>query len=178
MGTSTADRKPNAPDLSREALQRKHGEAVSKARAAGLRITESRLNREGLPSGSAAPDFRLSDLHGSQYGLSDFRGKRVLLVFSDPACEPCQALAPSLQQIHQRHAADSLQVIVISRGDLEANRAKVLEHRLTFPVLLQRSWEVSKDYAMFATPVGYLINEYGVISKDVAIGADAILELV
>jgi hypothetical protein len=69
-------------------------------------------------------------------------------------------------------------VIVISRGDLEANRAKVLEHRLTFPVLLQRSWGVSKDYAMFATPVGYLINEYGVISKDVAIGADAILELV
>jgi hypothetical protein len=43
--------------------------------------------------------------------------------------------------------------------------------------LLQRQWEVSRDYAMFATPVGYLIGPSGVIEQDVAIGAEAIVAL-
>ena len=44
-------------------------------------------------------------------------------------------------------------------------------------MLLQRRWEVSKEYGIFATPVGYLIDEEGVIAKDVAVGSDAILRL-
>jgi len=43
--------------------------------------------------------------------------------------------------------------------------------------VLQRQWEVSREYAMFATPVGYLIDEQGSIAADVATGVDAILAL-
>jgi hypothetical protein len=66
---------------------------------------------------------------------------------------------------------------MVSRGDVSDNQKKVAEHGLTFPVALQKSWEVSRDYAMFATPVGYLIDERGVIASDVAIGAEGILAL-
>lgn len=66
---------------------------------------------------------------------------------------------------------------MVSRGDEEANRAKVAEHGLTFPVSLQRQREVSRDYAMFATPVAYRINEEGIIVRDVAVGVDPILAL-
>ena len=54
------------------------------------------------------------------------------------------------------------------------------EHRASVehPVLLQKHWEVSKDYAMFATPVGYLINQNGRVAKPVAVGGKAILGLV
>ena len=55
---------------------------------------------------------------------------------------------------------------------------KIAEHGLTFPVALQRHWEISRDYGIFATPVGYLIDERGVIAADVAVGAKAILALV
>jgi hypothetical protein len=39
---------------------------------------------------------------------------------------------------------------------------------LTFPVFLQQQWENSRRYAMFATPVAYLIDVAGVITHDVA----------
>jgi hypothetical protein len=36
----------------------------------------------------------------------------------------------------------------------------------------------SRRYAMFTTPVAYLIDEAGVIIQDVAAGTDAILDLI
>jgi peroxiredoxin len=67
---------------------------------------------------------------------------------------------------------------MVSRGDVDENKKKAKELDIKFPVLLQKGWEVSKDYAMFATPVAYLIDEDGVITNDVAVGANSILELV
>lgn len=66
---------------------------------------------------------------------------------------------------------------MISRGDVDANRAKAAQHRLTFPIGLQRHWEISKLYAMFATPIAYLIDGDGRVAAPVAKGPDAILGL-
>jgi peroxiredoxin len=91
-----------------------------------------------------------------ELSLSDFRGTRVLLVFSDPECGPCDELAPQLQEVHLQQP--ELEVLVVSRRDSEANRAKANALGLSFSIVLQKQWEVSRKYAMFATPVGYLIN--------------------
>jgi hypothetical protein len=64
---------------------------------------------------------------------------------------------------------------MISRGDPEMNRVKVAEHGLTFPVVLQRQWEISREYGMFMTPIAYSIDERGIIARDVAVGGEAIL---
>jgi hypothetical protein len=66
---------------------------------------------------------------------------------------------------------------MISQGEAEENRAKVKEHGITFPVVLQKQWEVSRDYAYFATPVAYLIDEAGAIGADVAVGVDGVVDL-
>lgn len=70
-----------------------------------------------------------------------------------------------------------LQVLMISRGDVDENGRKVAQHGLTLPVVLQQQWEISRLYGMFATPIGYLLDDHGVIAADVAVGADAILAL-
>ena len=44
---------------------------------------------------------------------------------------------------------------MINKGEAKENRAKVKEHGLTFPVVLQQQWEISRRYAMFATPTAY-----------------------
>ena len=62
-------------------------------------LAKSRLNRAGLAKGTAAPAFRLPMLDGSETALSDYAGRRLLLVFSDPACAPCTALLPKLGRI-------------------------------------------------------------------------------
>jgi peroxiredoxin len=137
--------------------------------------TRSRLVRDGLPAGTRAPDFRLSRLDGGDLSLEELRGRPVLLVFSDPACGPCDLLAPELEQLHRR--ASYLQVVMVSRGDVAANRAKAAAYDLTFPIVVQQRWEISRAYGMFATPIGYLIDSNGVIDAGVAVGAQAILAL-
>jgi peroxiredoxin len=138
-------------------------------------VSESRLNRSGLKAGTPAPNFRLPRLDGKELALEDYRDQRVLLVFTDPGCSPCELLAPHLERVHRERK--DLQVLMISRQDVETNRQKVAKLGLTFPVVLQKNWEVSLRYAMFATPAGYLINERGVLASDVAEGFDAILAL-
>jgi peroxiredoxin len=173
-------------------------------------VARSKIKRDGLKAGTPAPDFRLSRLDGrGELSLSDFRGQRVLLVFSSPDCGPCNTLAPKLEKFHRANprrepSADSLSytggeeslqpvgrvpsrgehqagdspsalhVIMISKGEPKENRAKVKEHGLTFPIVLQQQWEISRRYAMFATPIAYLIDEGGVITRNVAVGIEAI----
>jgi peroxiredoxin len=117
----------------------------------------------------------LPRIDGGELALNQLRGRHVLLVFSDPECGPCEELAPRLQELHQRR--EDLQVVVVSRRGLDANRAKAAALGLRFPIVLQRQWEISREYGMFATPIGYLIDEQGVIASDVAVGVEPILAL-
>jgi peroxiredoxin len=132
----------------------------------------------GLKAGTRAPVFLLPDLQGRMVSLEEYRGRRVLLVFSDPQCEPCDELAPHLVRLHREHANDGLGVILVGRGNAEENHRKAEEHGFEFPVLLQdRKWKVSKEYGILATPAAFLIGEDGVIARDAAVGKDPILAL-
>ncbi|HAB18867.1 MAG TPA: TlpA disulfide reductase family protein [Verrucomicrobiota bacterium] len=139
-------------------------------------LSRSRIQRDGLKAGTRAPDFLLPRLDGrGDLALEEFRGRRLLLIFSDPHCGPCQALAPHLEEFHRTHP--ELPVVMISRGEPAENRAKVKEHGLTFPVVMQQQWEISRRYAMFATPMAYLIDGRGVIAREVAVGPEPIRKL-
>jgi methylamine dehydrogenase accessory protein MauD len=146
-----------------------HGEGRRGKANRGLHT--SRLKRDGLKAGTPAPPFRLPGLDGGELSLEEFRGRRVLLVFSDPECGPCAELAPALEKFHRQ---GDVPVLMISRRDAEANRQKAAELGITFPVVLQRHWEISMLYAMFATPIAYLIDERGVLATDVMVGAGTI----
>ena len=138
-------------------------------------LARSRLNRSGLKAGAVAPEFRLPRIDGGELSLADLRGKRVLLVFSDPNCGPCDELAPRLQELHEERP--DLAVLVISRQDVETTRAKAAALGLSLPIVMQQQWEISKQYGMFATPIGYLIDEEGIVEHDVAVGVEPILAL-
>jgi peroxiredoxin len=157
---------PAAPAAAEENGERPKGKANR-----GLHT--SRLRRDGLKAGTPAPSFRLPCLDGGELSLEEFRGRRLLLVFSDPDCGPCATLAPVLEQYHRGGAA----VLMLSRRDAEANRRKVAELGLTFPVVLQRHWEISLLYGMFATPIAYLIDEEGILATDVVVGDQPIRNL-
>src|SRR3569833_1318725 len=139
-------------------------------------LADSKLNRSGLPAGATAPDFRIQGLHGGEIALGDHRGKRVLLVFSAPTCGPCNLVTPELERLHRCSA--HVQVLMVSRGDLEANLAKAADQHLTFPIGLQRQWEISREYALFATPVAYLIDANGIVEQEPAVGAEAVIAVV
>src|SRR5207247_1488630 len=66
-------------------------------------LARSKIKRDGLKAGTPAPDFRLPRLDGrGDLSLEEFRGRRVLLVFSSPHCGPCDTLAPELEKFHRK----------------------------------------------------------------------------
>lgn len=163
----------DVPALAQEIAQ----ESSAKARLPGERpLAESRIERNGLKAGTRAPQFTLQTIYGRMVSLDEYLGRRVLLIFSDPHCGPCDEAARELARFHREHG-DDLSLLMIGRGELEENRKKAEQHGIDFPVVVQEKWRVSKDYGIFATPVAFLVDEEGVIVKDVAIGPEAILAL-
>jgi peroxiredoxin len=159
------------PVLASEAARGK--EALASERA----LAESRIERSGIPAGSRAPSFRLPDLQGREISLDDYSGRRVLIVFSDPTCGPCDAVSCDLARFEREHRANGLDVLMVSRGPVDENRRKACEQGIEFPVVVQPGWNVSKQYGIFATPVAFLVDERGVIARDVARGGPEIMQL-
>src|SRR2546427_1858453 len=155
-------------------------EKVGAGPVPGLRtrpVSESRIVRDGLKAGTPAPGFSLPDIHGGTVSLNQFRGRKVLLVFSDPQCGPCDVLAPKLARFHRKHGNNGLSVVMVGRGDREENRKKAMQHGIAFPVVLQEKWKLSREYGIFATPTGFLIGQDGVIVRNVATGPDEVMAL-
>jgi len=140
-------------------------------------LHESRLERDGLERGTPAPSFTLPTTDGEQVSLEDYRGRRVLLVFSDPGCGPCDELLPGLVALHERLDERDAALLLVGRGELEANREKRARYGIEFPVVLQHRWRLSRDYGIFATPVAFLIGGDGIIAADVAQGQNEIMAL-
>jgi methylamine dehydrogenase accessory protein MauD len=120
--------------------------------------TPSRLGRSGLRPGKKAPDFTLPSAAGPEVSLQDFAGRKVLLVFTQSGCGPCQAIVPELNRL-----GAEVQVLAVNNGDAAAARQGVDVARPRFPVLLQKQFNVSRQYEVFATPFAFLIDERGVI---------------
>ena len=128
----------------------------------------------GLPVGSPAPGFELPDLNGEKLTLDSLRspGQPVMLIFTDPGCEPCTELLPEIGR-WQRDYSDELTVSLISRGDPEENRAKSAEHGVE-RVLLQQDWEVADAYQVDGTPSAVLVRPDGTIGSSLALGYEAV----
>jgi methylamine dehydrogenase accessory protein MauD len=126
----------------------------------------SRIGREGLKVGRKALDFTLPAASGGQRSLTEFAGRKVLLVLTQSGCGPCRDVVPELNRLHER---GEYQVLVVNNGEPEATREWVAETKARFPVLAQEKFSLSKRYEVFVTPFAFLIDEQGVItSKGIA----------
>lgn len=135
-------------------------------------INESRLERHELGAGVLAPSFEVVELLGrGKVSIGQYRGTRVLLLFTDPNCGPCNDLIDELVAFDRRKPSiEDPQIIVVSRGSVTLNRHKFGAHNIAFPVAHQNRWELSRLYGVFTFPVAFLIDQAGII-QDVARGA-------
>lgn len=143
----------------------------------GRQLSGSRIERTGLKAGTPAPLFQLPDVNGRAVSLDSYRGRQLLLVFTDPHCGPCDRVSEELARLDQEHRNNGLAFMMVARGAAEENRRKTEDFGIEFPVVLQEKWKLSKEYGIFTTPAAFLVGKDGVIEKNVAVGFDAILEL-
>jgi peroxiredoxin len=136
---------------------------------------ESKIERNGLAPGTPAPDFCLPEINGGEVCLKQFRGRKILLIFSDIHCGACGELAHRVVQHGGRLSGG--EILMVSRGDAADNRRKAMEYGLKVPIVLQKQWEISRMYGRFGTPIAYLINPDGLIAAEVAVGVEPIMAL-
>ncbi len=136
------------------------------------------LTGDGLAVGAPAPDFVLPDLEGRQHSLESLRasGTPLLVVFTSPFCESCQVLTPKLPPLFARHEQE-LRLVLISRGSVEQNRAK-LKDAAAVTMLLQRAFEVAEAFDCTSTPAAVVVNADGLIGSPLAVGPLAVQQLV
>ncbi|MGH2609190.1 MAG: redoxin domain-containing protein, partial [Tepidiformaceae bacterium] len=116
-------------------------------------------------AGRAAPNFHLRDLDDGAASLTDYRGKWVLVNFWASWCGPCRSEVPDLQELTQRRP-DDIVILGVNQQETRDAAAKFTEEfDVTYPIVLDRSGEVSQAYRARGLPVSYLVNPEGVIVK-------------
>jgi len=123
--------------------------------------------------GKDAPDMELPDLDGKTVKLADYKGKQTLLVFWNPGCGFCKRMADDLKAWEKDKPAGAPEVILVSTGTAEANRA--MEFQST--MLLDEGFSTGRKFGATGTPSAILIDPAGKIASEVAVGAPNVLAL-
>jgi len=136
-------------------------------------MTEARL-----ATGDLAPDFTLSDQHGSPVTLSDLRGSTVVLYFYPEAMTPgCTTEACDFRDNLNSFAAAGVTVLGVSKDDVDKLRRFAERDRLTFTLLSDPDLAVQQRYGVWGEKslygkivVGsirstFIIDEEGRIAK-------------
>lgn len=115
--------------------------------------------------GALAPDFELQDQHGAPVRLSQFRGRKVVLVFYPLAFSGiCHGELSALRD----HPLDDAQVLTVSVDSLFAHRAWADREGFTFP-LLSDFWphgQVARAYGVFDEAKGVAMRGTFVIDRE------------
>lgn len=114
---------------------------------AGLSLFAFNANAE-IKVGDMAPDFTLAASDGKTYTLSDFRGKKavVLAWFPKAFTSGCTVECKSLAENGHKLKAFNAEYFMASTDDLEKNKEFAAETKADFPLLSDPDAEVAKAY--------------------------------
>jgi len=123
-----------------------------------------------LKPGDSAPDFTLPSTIGDKVTLSDYRGKKnVLLMFYPLDFSPvCSVENKQCAEMLPTHGADDVQVLGISVDSLWAHKAFAGQNGIGYPLLadFNPKGEVAKKYGVYLEDQGIAARTAFVIGKD------------
>lgn len=119
---------------------------------------------QGINVGKAARDFSLETVDGKLVSLSDYSGSVVLVNFWATWCPPCRAEIPDFEVAYQAHKDDGFVVLGIEVGDSsQMVKPFVADLGMSYPVLLDESSTVMKEYRVPGLPTSLIVDRDGVI---------------
>src|SRR5215475_10933250 len=101
--------------------------------------------------GDSAPDFELPTTGGKTVRLSDFRGKKTVVLYFYPKDETpgCTREACDFRDHHPEFEKHHVVVLGISTDGLESHRHFIDKHQLPFTLLSDEDASVSKMYGVY-----------------------------
>ena|ERR1051325_8174327 len=119
-------------------------------------------------AGTLFPDLGLRDLAGKTVGLSDLRGKVLLVNFWATWCVPCRTEMPWFEQFQERYGTDSFQVVAISLDEDQSQCEPFIEQYglEKLIVLLGNLSTAERLLGIVGLPTSFLLDENGrIISR-------------
>ena len=122
----------------------------------------------GPEEGSAAPDFSLPDVDGQVHKLSEYQDSIVILHFWVDYCANCRSEFPKMETIYKKLKADGLEIVAVNVGQSKEHVVSFqTDFGITFPMLMDSTYEVAKTYQTMGFPISFIINHDGKIVKRV-----------
>jgi len=123
--------------------------------------------------GEPAPSLKFRDLSGRAVTLKKLRGRRTLLLFWNPECGFCQQTLNDLRAWEHDKPPGAQELLVVSTGTTEANRAMNLRSR----VVLDTNFRAGSTFGANGTPMAILLDPDGRVAFEVVAGAAAVFGL-
>jgi peroxiredoxin Q/BCP len=127
-----------------------------------------------IQEGKLAPDFTLEDQNGKSVSLSDFAGKKNVLVYFYPKDDTPGCTKEACGFRDDLKAFEKLGVVVfgVSGDGAESHKKFIAKYKLPFPLLSDPDRKVMKKYGAFGEKVMYGKKTQGVIRSSVLVGKD------
>lgn len=114
-----------------------------------------------------ASNFTIPSLSEETLSLSDFKGKIIIVNFWTTWCNYCQEEMSELNKFTTENKMKNISLIGINVTSAESSKKVVSEFakqfNLKFPIGLDESGQVSKDYRLMGIPTTLIIDEKGII---------------
>jgi peroxiredoxin len=120
-----------------------------------------------LALGTKAPDFKLQDTDGKMVSISDFTGKKAMLVvFMCNHCPFVKHIIDNFVEIAMQYQSKGVAIVGINSNDVEnypqdspsAMAREAKEKGFTFPYLYDETQSVAKAYKAACTPDFFLFD--------------------
>src|SRR5207249_9516813 len=122
-------------------------DALERDLRAGSGVSQAESAPRGLAAGTVVPEFQLRDLNGKNVALSDFRGRRILLIYWSPQCGFCDMAAGDLAQMRPGMKRNNTEIVLVSYGSAEENRKLADEYDLVFFSSRRRHTRSKRDWS-------------------------------
>ena len=120
----------------------------------------------GVAAGMQAPLFRGVTIGGGALSLAALRGRPVVLDFFTSWCAACRAEAPSLEALARQDAGRAAVVgvdMTVSEPSPAAVTSFARTYGVTFPIVLDRTGQISDTYQVQTIPTLVFIDASGVV---------------
>src|SRR5690606_1004353 len=143
--------------------------ATNESITSNVQSTTPKSKIAPLKEGEQAIDFELQTLTGDTMRLFHNDGKPTLINFWASWCPPCKKEMPDLQDAYEKYG-DEVNFFMVNlsfNDDLDNMNAYIEENRFTFPILLDKTGNVLKDYEVIAIPTTYIVNKDNIITHKI-----------
>jgi len=118
-----------------------------------------------IVAGDQAPEFQGTFLDGRKVGLSDLRGKVVMVHFWATWCPPCREEMPALDKMYRDFKNKDFELIAVSVDEdvSDTVSAFLKNNKITMPILLDARKKISGLYGTYKLPETYIVDRRGIV---------------